>query len=112
MDLKELWKDTKNRFYELEGELIKLYIGFLRKVAQEYLKEGRRVFFRENTVVHWGEGNFGSLIVEGEDDVRDVLEDYISEIRFERDIGGKETRGYQEITLDSLHKITYKQDPF
>ncbi|MEW6607090.1 MAG: hypothetical protein AB1414_06495 [bacterium] len=112
MDLKELWKDTKNRAYKLEGELIKLYIGFLRKVAESYLKEGRRVFFRENTVVHWGEGNFGSLVVEGEEDVRDVLEDYISEIRFKRDVGEKETRGYQEITLDSLHKIAYKQDPF
>ena len=49
MDLKGLWKDTKNQFYQMEGSLIKLYIGFIRKVAENYLKDGRRVFFKENT---------------------------------------------------------------
>ncbi|MFH1562463.1 MAG: hypothetical protein ABIF11_03465 [Nitrospirota bacterium] len=110
MDLKGLWGNTKNQFYELEGELIKLYISFLRKVAENYIKEGRSVFFRENTVVHWGEGNFGSLIIEGEEDVIDEFGDYITEIRFERDIAEKETRGYQKIVMDSLHKITYRQE--
>lgn len=111
MDLKGLWKDTKTRFYELEGELIKLYIDFLRKVAESYLKDGRRVFFEENTIVHWGEWNFGSLVIEGEEDVMDEIGDYIAEIRFEKDVAGEETKGYQEITLNSLDKITYRQDP-
>lgn len=111
MNLKGLWKNTKSQFYELEGELIELYIGFLRKAAENYLKEGRRVFFRENRVVHWGEGNFGSLVVEGKEDVRDEFGDYITEIRFERDVAKKAARGYQEITLDNLNKITYRHEP-
>lgn len=36
---------------------------------------------------------------------------YITEIRFERDVAGREIRGYQEITPGTLQKITYKQDP-
>lgn len=111
MDIKELWRNTNSQFYELEGELIKLYTGFLRKVAEHYLKNGRRVFFRENRVVHWGEGNFGYLITEGEEDVMDEFGSYITEIRFEKDVTGREIRGYQEITPGTLEKITYRQDP-
>ncbi|MBI3814678.1 MAG: hypothetical protein HY279_09490, partial [Nitrospinae bacterium] len=65
----------------LEESLIDCYITFLRKVARFYLGSGRRVFFRENTVVHWGEGNFGSLIIEGKEDASEVFGEYISEIR-------------------------------
>lgn len=58
-ELKPLWSDTKKKFNKLEQSLVDCYIAFLRQVADVYLKQGRRVFFRENRVVHWGEGNLG-----------------------------------------------------
>ncbi len=62
-NLKDLYKETKKRFGSLEKELIECYIAFLRKVAKFYLQQGRRVFFEENHFVHWGEGNFGWLVI-------------------------------------------------
>lgn len=109
MDLAELWLKTRKQYHELEGEIIKVYIDFLQKVAEYYLKQGRRVFFRENQVVHYGEGGFGSLIIEGKEDIHQVFQEYIPEIQFEVDLE-KETKGYEEIRLDSLDKIRYQQD--
>lgn len=52
--LKNIWQRTKLRHNELEKGVVENYINFLRKVAVYYLKKGRRVFFKENRVVHWG----------------------------------------------------------
>lgn len=109
MDLAGLWLKTREQYHELEGELIKVYIGFLQKTAEYYLRQGRRVFFSENRVVHYGEGGFGSLIIEGTEDIYQVFQEYIPEIKFETNIE-KETKGYEEIRLDSLDKIRYQQD--
>lgn len=107
-DLESLWKETKGKFDKLEKELVDCFIAFLREVAKIYLKQGRRVFFRENRVVHWGEGNFGTLIIEGDEEVREVFEDYISEIRFEPEISEKIIKGYVEIKEENLENIRYK----
>ena len=107
-DLESLWKETKGKFDKLEKELVDCFIAFLREVAKIYLKQGRRVFFRENRVVHWGEGNFGTLIIEGDEEVREVFEDYISEIRFEPEISEKIIKGYVEIKEENLEDIRYK----
>jgi len=53
--LESLWKETEEKFDKLEKALIDCYIDFLREVARSYLEESRKVFFRENQVVHWGE---------------------------------------------------------
>lgn len=66
--VESLWKETKQQFDKLEKILVNSYIDFLREVAKIYLKQGRRLFFRENRVVHWGEGNFGTLIIEGDEE--------------------------------------------
>lgn len=107
-DLESLWKETKGKFDKLEKELVDCFIAFLREVAKIYLKQGRRVFFRENRVVHWGEGNFGTLIIEGDEEIREVFEDYISEIRFEPEISEKIIKGYVEIKEENLENIRYK----
>src|SRR4030042_2457713 len=100
--LESLWYETKVNFDKLERELINCYISFLREVAKIYLQQGRKVFFRENRVVHWGEGNFGTLIIEGDEEVREVFEDYISEIHFEPEISEKIIKGYVEIKEENL----------
>ena len=107
-NLESLWKETKQRLDKLEKTLVNSYIAFLREVAKIYLKQGRRVFFRENRVVHWGEGNFGTLIIEGDEEVREVFEDYISEIHFEPEISEKIIKGYVEIKEENLEDIRYK----
>lgn len=107
-DLESLWKETKGKFDKLEKELVDCFIAFLREVAKIYLKQARRVFFRENRVVHWGEGNFGTLIIEGDEEVREVFGDYISEIRFEPEISEKIIKGYVEIKEENLEGIRYK----
>lgn len=106
-NLKSLWKDTKTKFNSLEKELVGCYIAFLRKVARYYLNQGRRVFFRENNVVHWGEGNFGWLVIEGNEETDEVFGEYISEIRFEPKISKEKRRGYTEITKDNIDDIKY-----
>ena len=107
-DLESLWKETKGKFDKLEKELVDCFIAFLREVAKIYLKQGRRVFFRENRIVHWGEWNFGTLIIEGDEEVREVLGDFISEIRFEPEIGEKIIKSYAEIKEENLEDIRYK----
>jgi len=79
----------------------------LREVAKYYLLQGRRVFFRENNVVHWGEGNFGWLIIEGSEETDEVFGEYISEIKFEPKISKETIKSYTEITKDNIDDIKY-----
>lgn len=107
-DLESLWKDTKVQFDKLEKSLINCYVGFMREVAKVYLQQGRRVFFRENKYVHWGEGDFGTLVIEGNEEVDEVFGDYISEIRFEPEIDEKVIKEYVKIERENLKDIEYK----
>src|SRR4030067_2551831 len=107
-NLKSLYKKTKEKFDSLEKELVDCYVSFLRKIAKYYLLQGRRVFFKENNFVHWGEGNFGWLIIEGTEDIYDVFGDYISEVEFEPKISGKTIMGYTEIKEENLKDIKYE----
>ncbi|MDI6793265.1 MAG: hypothetical protein QME81_10425 [bacterium] len=108
--LKDLWKRTKFHHNELEKKIADNYLNFLREVARYYLKEDRRVFFRENRVVHWGEGDFGRLLIEENEDVSEVFEDYILEVEFEPEIQLPLTEGYIEITTGNLDAIKYRVD--
>ena len=107
-ELATYWKETKEKVEQHEEALINTYIGFLKEVARSYLKQGRRVFFRENRVVHWGEGNFGSLIIEGDEEVKEVFGDYIAEIRFGSKLDEKALRGYIEVKEANLETIKYE----
>jgi len=102
-----LWRETKEQFDKLEKSLVDYYVSFLREVAKVYLQQGRRVFFRENRVVHWGKGNFGTLTIEGNEEVDEVFGDYISEIRFEPEISEKVVRGCVEIKGENIEDIRY-----
>jgi len=106
-NLKSLYKETKEKFVSLEKEMVDCYIDFLRKVAKFYLQKGRRVFFEENRFVHWGEGNFGWLVIEGKEAVGEVFGEYISEIEFEPKISKKTLSSYMEIKEDNLNDIKY-----
>ena len=106
--LKSFWKETKVRFDELEKALIDCYLTFLREVAKIYLEQGRKVFFKENRIVHWGEWNFGSLLIEGDEKVSEVFGDCISEIRFEPEISEEIIKGYAEIRKENLEDIRYR----
>jgi hypothetical protein len=106
-DLKTMWQETKKRTHDLEQQLVNTYINFLRQVAKHFLEQGRRVFFRENRVVHWGEWNFGSLLIQGDEDVRDVFGDHITEVKFEKEVEKKAEKGYDEITGENLDMIRY-----
>ena len=107
-ELESLWQDTKEQFEKYEKSLVDSYIAFLRNVAKAYLGQSRRVFFRENRYVHWGEWNFGSLIIEGDEEVDEVFGDYISEISFEPEIREKQTKEYMEIRESNLKNIRYE----
>jgi len=106
--LEELWGRTEEAVSSLEAQVVETYITFLREVALYYLKKGRRVLFRENRVVHYGEGGFGSLIIEGDEDVMDVFGDYIMEIRFKSEIEKYSRRGHVEIKAENIRKIRYE----
>lgn len=106
-NLKSLWEGTKSEFERRERELVDRYISFLREVAVFYLKQGRRVFFKENTVVHWGEGNFGWLVIQGKEEVDEVFGDYISEIQFKPKISKEIIKSYTEIKEKNLKDIRY-----
>jgi hypothetical protein len=106
-NLKSLWKKTRRRFDDLGKEIVDCYVSFLREVAKYYLQQGRRVFFQENRVVHWGEGNFGWLIIEGKEEVNEVFGEYISEIQFEPKISKEILKGYTEIKKKNLKDIKY-----
>ena len=106
-NLRSLWKKSKTRFDGLEKEIIDCYIAFLREVAKYYLQQGRKVFFKENNVVHWGEGNFGWLVIEGKEDADEVFGNYISEIQFEPKISREIIKSYTEIMEKNLKDIKY-----
>lgn len=106
--LESLWQETKQKFDKLEKVLVDGYIAFLREVARIYIEQSRRVFFRENRFVHWGEGNFGSLLIEGDEEVDAVFGDYVSEIRFEPEIKEKIIEGYIEIKKENIEDIRYQ----
>jgi|LGVE01.1.fsa_nt_gb hypothetical protein len=106
--LESLWQETKQKFDKLEKALVNDYIAFLREVAKIYIEQSRRVFFRENQFVHWGEWNFGSLLIEGDEEVDAVFGGYISEIRFEPEINEKITEGYIEIKKGNIDDISYQ----
>lgn len=106
-ELESLWKGTKEQFNRLEKSLVDCYIDLLRKIAKLYLQQGRRVFFKENRVVHWGEWNFGTLIIEGSEKADDIFGEYISEIRFEPELTDKVVPGCVEITEENLEYIKY-----
>ncbi|MEW6420005.1 MAG: hypothetical protein AB1480_18135 [Nitrospirota bacterium] len=108
LNFKSLWKRTKTRFDSLEKELIDCYIVFLREVAKYYLQQGRRVFFRENNLVHWGEGNFGWLVIEGNEEEDEVFGEYISEIKFKPKISKEIIKGYTEIKEKNLEDVRYR----
>ena len=107
-DLESLWKETKERFDKHEKALVDCYITFLREVAKTYLQQGRKVFFRENWVIHWEEWNFGTLVIEGDEKVSEVFGDYISEIRFASEINETGIKGYTEIREENLEDIRYE----
>lgn len=62
-ELKDLWAKTDARVRSLEQEIVDTFINFLREVAKHYLQQRRLVYFRENTVVHYGEGGFGEVTI-------------------------------------------------
>jgi hypothetical protein len=107
-ELKEIWEETKKFVDKREKEIVEKYINFLREVARAYIKKGKRVFFKENRVVHYGEGGFGWMVIESEDDTYEVFGDYIPEIRFEIQIKEREERNYTEIRKENLEEIKYE----
>jgi hypothetical protein len=107
-DLKRLWKETEGFVHSHEKEIAKKYIHFLRGVAKHYISKGKRVFFRENRFVHYGEGGFGWMIVECDDDEFEVFGGYVIEIRFEQKVNEKDIRGCIEVRNDNLNDIKYE----
>jgi len=107
-ELKALWEETREFVDKREKEITEKYIDFLREVARAYIKKGKRVFFRENRVVHYGEGGFGWMVIESEDDPYEVFGDHVLEIRFETQINEREERNYVEIKEKNVEEIKYE----
>ncbi len=107
-ELKALWEETKEFVDKREKEIAEKYINFLREVARAYVKEGKRVFFRENRVVHYGEGGFGWMIIESEDEPYEIFGDHVLENLFEAQIREREERNYTEILEENLGEIKYE----
>lgn len=107
-NLKELWKETEEFVHSHEKEIAEKYIHFLREVARHYISKGIRVFFRENKVVHYGEGGFGWLIIECDDNEYEIFGEHILEIRFEQKINERDIRGCVEIREEKLEDIKYE----
>jgi hypothetical protein len=110
VDFKKLWEETKEFVHSHEQQIADKYISFLREVAKQYISGGKRVFFRENRVVHYGEGGFGSLIVECGDDEYAVFGAPIQEVEFKEKLTERDLRGYSQITMQSLENIKYRAD--
>ncbi|MFQ6052399.1 MAG: hypothetical protein ACE5K4_12015 [Candidatus Hydrothermarchaeota archaeon] len=109
--LRTLWQKTKLCHNKLEKNIVENYINFLRQVAIHYLKKKKRVFFKENRIVHWGEWNFGSLLIQGSEDVSDVFGDHISEIRFEPEVDKfTKKEDYIEVHPENIDIIHYQVD--
>lgn len=107
-NLSNLWKNTKNKFKMQEKALIENYILFLRRVARKYTNEGRKVFFKANKVVHWGEGGFGKLIIEGDEASEQIFGDYIAEISFKHLFDEKTIKGFTKINSNNINAIKYE----
>lgn len=106
-ELKHLWARTDAHICFLEHEIIATYMSFLRKVAKHYLQQGSLVYFRENTVVHYGEGGFGQLTIEGNEDNCAIFGDYVCEVNFQPDVSTLAEWGYTQITETNLESIRY-----
>jgi hypothetical protein len=104
------WENTKKELNFHEQKLIESYLQFLRDTAEFFIRRGNKVFFRENTVVHWGEGGFGTLYIIGTDEDEAVLPDYISAIRIENSVEDIRFSPGKEITLANLSDIKYRMD--
>lgn len=107
-DLKDLWKETEEFVNSCENEIARKYIHFLREVAKYYISKGKRVFFKENRVVHYGEGGFGWLIIECDDNKYEVLGTHVPEIRFKQEVTERDVRGSIEIKEENLEEIKYE----
>lgn len=106
-ELKRLWKETEEFVHSHEREIAKKYIHFLREVAKHYILKSKKVFFRENRVVHYGEGGFGWMIIECDDDEYEVFGTHIPEIRFKQKVTEKDIIGI-EIKEENLDAIKYE----
>ncbi len=104
------WESTKKDLNFYEQRLIDNYLQFLRDTAKFFICRGNKVFFRENTVVHWGEGGFGTLYIIGTDEDEALLPGYISEIQVENSVEDIRFSPGKEIILDNLNDISYKMD--
>lgn len=104
------WEKTKQELNFHEQKLIDSYLQFLRDTAEFFIHRGNKVFFRENTVVHWGEEGFGTLNIIGSDEDEALLPDYLSEIRVENSVEDIRFFSGKEITLDNLSDIKYSMD--
>lgn len=80
------WEKTKQVLNFHEQKLIESYLQFLIDTAEFFIQKGNKVFFRENTVVHWGEGNFGTLYIIGTEEDEALIPGYISKIRIENSV--------------------------
>ncbi|MBU4373882.1 MAG: hypothetical protein KJ714_05465 [Euryarchaeota archaeon] len=107
-ELKMLWKEIEEFVHSHEKEIAEKYIHFLREVAKHYISKGKKVFFRENRVVHYGEGGFGWMVIECDDDEYEVFGGHINEIIFKQKLNEKDIRGCVEIKNDNLEDIKYE----
>nr|QNO50952.1 hypothetical protein BBGANOMO_00026 [Methanosarcinales archaeon ANME-1 ERB6] len=55
-----------------------------------------------------GEGGFGGMMIESEDDPYEIFGDHVLEIRFEAKIREREERNYTEIMEENLGEIKYE----
>jgi len=101
IDCKALWKETRELVHSRENEIAEKYVHFLREVARHYISKGKKVFFRENRVVHYGEGGFGWLTIECDDDEYEAFGDYVSAISFVQKLSERDIRGSIEITEEN-----------
>jgi hypothetical protein len=107
-ELKTLWKKTEEFVEQHEKQIAEKYTRFLREVARRYLSKGKRVFFKENRVVHYAEGGFGWLIVECDDDEYEVFGAHVPEIMFEQKVNERDIKGFVEIKEENLENIKYE----
>ena len=107
IDFKALWKETRELVHSREKEIAEKYVHFLREVARHYISKGKRVFFKENRVVHYGEGGFGWLTIECDDDAYEVFGDFVSDIHFVQKISERDIKRSIEITEENVESIKY-----
>lgn len=107
--LEKKWKDTRLLLNQQEKALVETYVNFLRTVARAYLERGCRVWFKQNRVVHWGEGGFGWISVLCPTSEPKGVPDLPGEVRFLADLSDQQSLG-EEITLTTLERITHEAD--